>query len=343
MGNNSAVAGERIGVLLINLGTPEATDYLSIRRYLQEFLSDRRVVEMPRLFWWPLLNGIILTFRPSKSAKAYRAIWNQELNESPLKTITRAQSEALGAQMQAAYPDLLVKWAMRYGRPSLEAGIKGLIRDGAERILLVPLYPQYSATTTATVFDKAAEALGRMRAQPAIRTLPPFPDDAFYIEALAASITSQMQALAPRPRDLLLSFHGLPQAYVEKGDPYQDHCLRTAAALKAELQWPESHFHVSFQSRVGRAEWLRPYTDQTIARLAEEGVGNLAVVTPGFIADCVETLEEIAILGKQTFQQHGGGHFTCLDCLNASEFSIDMLEKLVRRELSGWLDPVKSE
>lgn len=337
MDAQSAGAAGRVGVLLINLGTPEATDYLSIRRYLQEFLSDPRVVEVPRLIWWPVLNGIILTFRPSKSAKAYKAIWNEELDESPLKTITRSQAEALQARFGKTHPDLIVKWAMRYGRPSIEAGIKGLMREGAERILLVPLYPQYSATTTATVFDKAAEALGRMRAQPAIRTLPPFPDDAAYIAALAASVREQVAALDPQPADLLLSFHGLPVAYVEKGDPYRDHCLRTAAALRQAFGWPEEKFHLSFQSRVGRAEWLTPYTDETIARLAREGVKNLAVVTPGFIADCVETLEEIAIAGGETFHENGGENFTCLACLNDSDQGIDMLEVLLRRELSGWI------
>ena len=211
------------------------------------------------------------------------------------------------------------------------------LREGAERILLVPLYPQYSATTTATVFDKAAEALGKMRAQPAIRTLPPFPDDAAYIAALAASVREQVAALDPQPADLLLSFHGLPVAYVEKGDPYRDHCLRTAAALQQALSWPEDKFHLSFQSRVGRAEWLTPYTDETLARLAREGVKTLAVVTPGFIADCVETLEEIAIAGGETFHENGGENFTCLACLNDSDQGIDMLEVLLKRELSGWI------
>lgn len=337
MSNKASAKGKGVGVLLINLGTPEATDFLSVRRYLQEFLSDRRVVEVPRLIWWLVLNGIILTFRPSKSAKAYKAIWNKELDESPLKTITRAQADALQARFANTHPDLIVKWAMRYGRPSLEAGIKGLMREGAERILLVPLYPQYSATTTATVIDKAAEALAKMRAQPAIRTLPPFPDDAAYIEALAASVRAQVATLTPQPADLLLSFHGLPVAYVEKGDPYRDHCLRTAAALQKALGWPEAKFHLSYQSRVGRAEWLTPYTDATVARLAREGVKSLAVVTPGFVADCVETLEEIAIAAGETFHENGGENFTCLACLNDSDQGIDMLEVLVRRELSGWI------
>lgn len=343
MVNISSGTTGRVGVLLINLGTPEATDYLSIRRYLQEFLSDRRVVELPRIIWWPVLNGIILTFRPSKSAKAYKSIWNNELNESPLKSITRAQSDALGIRLGRAHQGLVVKWAMRYGRPSIEAGIKGLMREGAERILLVPLYPQYSATTTATVFDKAAEALAKMRAQPAVRTLPPFPDDVAYINALAASINRQFETLDPRPDDLLLSFHGLPVSYVEKGDPYRDHCLLTADMLKKALRWPDQHFHVSFQSRVGRTEWLTPYTDETIARLAKDGVKTLAVATPGFIADCVETLEEIAIAGGELFHENGGEHFTCLECLNASDEGIDMLEKLIRRELSGWIGQVNSE
>jgi len=326
----------RVAALIVNLGTPEATDYWSIRRYLKEFLWDPRVVEVPRPLWWLILNGIILTLRPKTSGRAYDKIWNRELGESPLKTITRSQAEKLSQSLAGPHPDLLIDWAMRYGKPSIEERIKSLSAQGVDRILIFPLYPQYSATTTATVVDKTAQTLMKMRAQPSLRTVPPFPDDPVYIEALASSITSQLEAMAQTPEDLLLSFHGLPQAYVEKGDPYQDHCLRTAKALRKTLDWPQAQFHLAFQSRVGRAEWLRPYTDETIAALAQKGVKNLAVLTPGFIADCVETLEEIAIGGDETFRAHGGENLTCLTCLNDSQQAISMLQAIISREISGW-------
>ncbi len=326
----------RIAALIVNLGTPEATDYWSIRRYLKEFLWDRRVVEVPRPVWWLILNGIILTFRPKKSGRAYDRIWNKARGESPLKTITRAQAEKLGQSFARSHPDLIVDWAMRYGKPSIEERINALAAQGVDRILLFPLYPQYSATTSATVVDKTAEALMKMRAQPSLRTVPPFPDDPLYIEALAGSIQAQLEDMPEKPEDLLLSFHGLPQSYVAKGDPYQDHCQRTAAALHKALGWPDTHFHIAFQSRVGRAEWLRPYTDETIANLAKQGVKNLAVITPGFIADCVETLEEIAIGGRETFRANGGENLTCLACLNDSEPGVAMLHTIITREISGW-------
>ncbi len=327
----------RVAALIVNLGTPEATDYWSIRRYLKEFLWDKRVVEVPRPLWWLILNGIILTFRPKKSGRAYDRIWNKQRGESPLKTITRAQAEKLAASFSGTHPDLVIEWTMRYGKPSIEARINALLAKGADRILLFPLYPQYSATTTATVVDKAAEALMKLRAQPSLRTVPPFPDDPVYIKALASSIRAQLEALPEKPEDLLLSFHGLPQSYVEKGDPYQAHCTASAAALRRALNWPQKHYHLAFQSRVGRAEWLRPYTDETIASLARSGVKNLAVVTPGFIADCVETLEEIAIGGQEIFHANGGKNLTCLACLNDSDESITMLQAIIKREICGWM------
>jgi len=329
--------GARTAVLIVNLGTPEATDFWSIRRYLKEFLMDPRVVEMPRLIWWFILNGIILTFRPKKSGRAYDKIWNHERGESPLKTITRAQAEKLARNFAELYPDLIIDWGMRYGHPSIEERIGSLTRQGVNRILLFPLYPQYSATTTATVVDKAAQVLMKMRAQPALRTVPPFPDDPVYIDALAISIRKQLEAMPRQPDDLLLSFHGLPESYVEKGDPYQRHCEATAAALQSALGWPKAHFHFAYQSRVGRAEWLRPYTDETIAALARDGVKNLAVVTPGFVADCVETLEEIAIVGREVFRQNGAEDLTCLACLNDSDEGIAMLQSIITREICGWV------
>ncbi len=277
----------RLAVLLVNLGTPEATDFWSVRRYLKEFLSDRRVVEMPRIIWWPLLNGIILTLRPKKSGHAYDSIWNRELNESPLKTITRAQAEGVAQKFASTQPELIIDWAMRYGKPSIEERIASLAEQGVDRILLFPLYPQYSATTSATVVDEAARSLMKMRAQPSLRTVPPFPDNPAYIRALGISIEKQLAAMSARPEHLLLSFHGLPQSYVDKGDPYQKHCMASADALQKFLNWPDELFHVAFQSRVGRAEWLRPYSDETIISLAQAGVKNLAVATPGFVADCV--------------------------------------------------------
>ncbi len=327
----------RVAALIINLGTPEATDYWSIRRYLKEFLWDKRVVEVPRPVWWLILNGIILTFRPKKSGRAYDRIWNKERGESPLKTITRAQAQRLARGFAKSHPDLVIDWAMRYGKPSIEARINALLAKGADRILLFPLYPQYSATTTATVVDKAAGALMKLRAQPSLRTVPPFPADPLYIEALADSIKSQLATRPEKPQDLLLSFHGLPQSYVEKGDPYQSHCQQTATALREALGWPQKHYHLAFQSRVGRAEWLRPYTDETIASLARSGVKNLAVVTPGFVADCVETLEEIAIGGQEIFRANGGKNLTCLACLNDSDESIAMLRAIIKREICGWM------
>ncbi len=327
----------RTAVLIVNLGTPEATDFWSIRRYLKEFLSDRRVVEMPRIIWWPLLNGIILTLRPKKSGHAYEQIWNRELNESPLKTITRAQAEGLAQKFAELHPQLIIEWAMRYGKPSIDERITALAEQGVDRIILMPLYPQYSATTSATVVDETARSLMKMRAQPAMRTVPPFPDNPAYIRALGVSIEKQLAAMPARPQHLLLSFHGLPQSYVDNGDPYQKHCMASADVLRKFLNWPEKYFYIAFQSRVGRAEWLRPYTDETIISLAQAGVKNLAVATPGFVADCVETLEEIAIMGAETFREHGGENLTCLACLNASEEGIAMLQAIIAAELEGWV------
>ncbi|HFQ15198.1 MAG TPA: ferrochelatase [Rhodobacteraceae bacterium] len=332
-----APTAPRTGVLLVNLGTPEATDYWSMRRYLKQFLSDRRVVETPRLLWWPILNGIILTLRPGRSGKAYERIWNRERNESPLKTITRAQSEKLAARMTTSYPDLLIDWAMRYGQPDIAGRIDALMRQGAEKILLFPLYPQYSASTTATVVDDAMAHLRVLRAQPAMRCVPPFPDDPAYIGALAASVKTHLATLDWRPQALLASFHGLPKAYVDKGDPYAGHCRRTAAALQKALGWEENRFYQTFQSRMGRAEWLRPSTDETVEKLAREGVRRLAILTPGFVADCVETLEEIALGTATAFTAAGGQHFAFIPCLNDSTPGIDMLEAVVLRELQGWI------
>jgi ferrochelatase len=324
----------RIGVLLANLGSPLGTDYWSMRRYLKEFLSDRRVIETPRALWWLILNGVVLTTRPSKSGHAYSIVWNKERNEAPLVTITRAQAEKLAPML--GDDRIVVDWAMRYGDPSIPARLWALKEQGCERILLAALYPQYAAATTATANDSAFAALESMRWQPAIRTLPPYHDDPVYIDALAASMTTELAKLDFVPEVVVASFHGLPQAYVDKGDPYQRHCAETTRLLRARLGWPDERLLLTFQSRFGRAEWLQPYTDITIAELAKQGVRRIAVITPGFSADCLETLEEIAIRGRETFIEAGGEQFAALPCLNDSTEGMALIAHLVRRELMGW-------
>lgn len=327
----------RVGVLLINLGTPDATDYWSMRRYLKEFLSDRRVVDTPRAIWWPLLNGVILTIRPGRSGAAYDKIWNRERDESPLRTITRAQAEDLGRRLGGSDDNVLVDWAMRYGNPSIAERLTALAESGATRILLAPLYPQYSAATTATALDKAYETLLATRWQPAIRTLPPYYDHPEHIEALAGSITGHLAGLDWSPEVTLASFHGLPERYLTEGDPYYCHCMKTARLLRARLGLDEERFRVVFQSLFGREEWLKPYAEPTVIALAKAGVKRLAMVMPGFSADCVETLEEVAIGIREVFETHGGESFTAIPCLNDSPTGMDMLETLVREELSGWI------
>jgi ferrochelatase len=326
----------KIGVLLINLGTPEATSYWPMRRYLKEFLSDRRVIETNRALWWVILNGIILTTRPKKSGHAYEQIWNRERNESPLKTITRGQAEKLAVRL-ADLVDVVVDWGMRYGLPATGDRIKVLKDQGCDRILLFPLYPQYSATTTATALDKAYETLMQMRWQPAIRTVPPYFDQPSHIEALAVSLERHLKSLDWAPDLILASFHGLPKDYFMAGDPYHCHCMKTARLLSARLGLPREKLQVVFQSRFGKAEWLQPYAQQTVEGLPGKGVKNLVMVMPGFASDCVETLEEVAIGLAGTFREHGGQNFSAAPCLNDAEESIIMLEDLVRRELAGWI------
>lgn len=326
----------RIGVLLVNLGTPEATDYWSMRRYLKEFLSDRRVIEESRLKWWLILNLIILTLRPRRKGRDYEKIWNREKNESPLMTITRAQAEKLAAEF-AGMPQVSVDWAMRYGNPSIPARLEALAEAGCGRILLMPLYPQYAAATTATVCDKAFDALSGMRWQPALRVAPAYYDDPVYIEAVASSLEAELAKLPFTPQAILASFHGMPEDYLAKGDPYYRQCVTTARLLRERLKFDERRFLLTFQSRFGTAEWLKPYTDATVERLAKEGVKNLAVVTPGFAADCLETLEEIAVENAGIFKRHGGENFAAIPCLNDSEAGMGVISHLVRRELQGWL------
>jgi ferrochelatase len=334
-----AVTIGKVGVLLVNLGTPEATDYWSMRRYLKEFLSDRRVIEAPRWLWWPILNLIILTRRPSVKGRDYASIWNKEKDEGPLKTITRAQAEKLGLAL-AAVPGrrpVLVDWAMRYGKPSIAQRLAALQSAGCDRILLVPLYPQYCAATSATVCDKAFDALKAMRWQPTLRVAAPYYDDPAYIDALASSTRASLAKLDFAPEIILASFHGIPQAYFDKGDPYYCHCAKTTRLLGQALGLGDGKLRMTFQSRFGGAQWLKPYTDQTVQGLAREGVKRLVVLTPGFAADCLETLEEIGVENAEYFREAGGEKFAHLPCLNYSDEGMKALEALARRELAGWV------
>jgi ferrochelatase len=331
-----AAAASRVGVLLINLGTPDTADAQGVRVYLKEFLRDRRVIEDQGLIWQLVLNGIILRRRPRSKALDYRKIWNNEKNESPLKTITRSQADRLASAL-ADRRHVVVDWAMRYGNPSISSRIDALIAQGCDRILAVPLYPQYSASTSATVCDEVFRVLSRLRAQPTLRVTPPYYDDPAYIEALASSIEAQLATLPFKPELIVASFHGMPKSYVEKGDPYEDHCIATAEALRRRLGMNASQLLLTFQSRFGNDEWLQPYTDKTMERLAREGVRRIAVVTPGFAADCLETLEEIAQENAEIFRHHGGEAFAAIPCLNDSEAGMDVIRTLVLRELQGWI------
>ncbi len=326
------VRSSGVGVLLVNLGTPEAPDPASVRRYLKEFLSDRRVVEIPALLWQPILRGIVLNTRPKKSAHAYAQVWTEA--GSPLAAITRAQAEALQARLGM---DVRVDWAMRYGSPAIDTRLRALMEAGCERILLAPLYPQYCAATTATVVDKAAETLRTMRWQPALRTLPPYHDDPAHIAALSADLGRQLDGLAFMPEVLLLSFHGMPERTLHLGDPYHCHCRKTARLLEQALARPGLRVVTTFQSRFGRAKWLEPATDTTIEAEALAGTRRMAVAMPGFAADCLETLEEIAMQGRETFLAAGGEQYAALACLNTSEAGMNMLDTIIRRELSGWI------
>ena len=329
-------APARVGVLLVNLGTPDTADARGLRVYLKEFLSDPRVIEDQGLFWKLVLNGIILRVRPARKAKDYLKIWNNERNESPLKTITRGQSDKLAAAI-ADHEHVVVDWAMRYGNPSIQSGFEALMARGCDRILVVPLYPQYSAATTATVFDKVAEVLLDMRAQPTVRFTPPYYDEPTYIDALAGSIETQLASLSFKPEVIVASFHGMPQKYVDKGDPYQTQCVATVEALRKRLGLDDKGLILTFQSRFGYDPWLQPYTDKTMERLPREGVKRIAVITPGFSADCLETLEEIAQENAEIFRHAGGEQFSFIPCLNDSEGGMDVIRQLVLRELQGWI------
>jgi ferrochelatase len=329
--------GGRIGVLLVNLGTPDATDYWSMRRYLKEFLSDRRVIEENRIKWWLVLNLIILTVRPSRKGRDYDKIWNKQRNESPLKTVTRSQSDKLEEMLAKVDRRLRIDWAMRYGNPSICSRLEALVAQNCERILIVPLYPQYAAATSATVCDEVFRALAGMRFQPTLRVASPYYAEPVYIDALASSVNAELAKLSFKPEVILASFHGMPEDYVAKGDPYYKHCTETTALLRKKLKLDEEGLIMTFQSRFGPAEWLKPYTDATVKSLGERGVKNLAVVMPGFAADCLETLEEIAMENAEIFKHAGGENFAAIPCLNDSPGGMAVIRDVVLRELKGWI------
>lgn len=324
----------KVAVLIVNLGTPDAPEKGAVKRYLAEFLSDRRVVELPPLLWQPILRGIILNTRPKKSAHAYAQVWTDE--GSPLAAITARQARALQARLGDG---VTVDWAMRYGNPSIASRVAALKDAGHDRILFAPLYPQYSGATTATAIDALGAALAQMRWQPAIRTLPPYHDAAPYVAALANDISRQIRALPQLPEVLLLSFHGMPERTLHLGDPYHCHCRKTARLLAEALApvFPDMRVDTTFQSRFGKAKWLEPATDKVIEAEAKAGTKRIALAMPGFSADCLETLEEIALQGRDIFLAAGGTDYAALTCLNDSDAGMTMLETLIRKELSGWI------
>ena len=332
----AGIGPQRVGVLLVNLGTPDTADTKGVRVYLREFLSDPRVIEDQGLKWKLILNGVILLVRPPRKARDYRKIWNTERNESPLKTITRAQAEKLSAAI-ADHDHVVVDWAMRYGNPSIRARIEALTAQGCDRLLVVPLYPQYSAATSATVCDEVFNVLAGMRAQPTLRVTPPYYDDPDYIDALAVSMSAHLATLPFVPELIVASFHGMPQKYVDKGDPYFAQCHATTDALRKRMGLDATKLLLTFQSRFGFDEWLKPYTDKTMEKLAKDGVRRIAVVMPGFSADCLETLEEIAQENAEIFTHNGGEQFSFIPCLNDSDPGMDVIRQLVLRELQGWI------
>jgi ferrochelatase len=334
--DGSAPPRRRIGVLLVNLGTPDATDYASMRRYLKEFLSDRRVIEEDPVKWWLVLNLIVLTVRPGRKGRDYDKIWNRERDESPLKTVTRSQAEKLGRAMSGD-PRVTVDWAMRYGNPSIPSRLAALQAAGCDRILVIPLYPQYAAATTATVCDKVFDALKTMRWQPSVRIAPPWFDDRVYIDAVANSVQHELGGLSFVPEVLIASFHGMPEDYVRNGDPYRWQCVETVRLLRERLRRTDDNLLLTFQSRFGPREWLKPYTDETVRELAKQGVKSIAVVTPGFTADCLETLEEIAMENAAIFRKAGGRNFAFIPCLNDSDDGMSVIRRVAVRELSGWI------
>jgi ferrochelatase len=330
------VAYGRIGVLLLNLGTPDGTDYWAMRRYLKEFLSDERVIEEPRWKWWPILNLIILTVRPGRKGKDYATIWNTEKNESPIKTISRNQAMLLAERLKGE-KGIVVDWAMRYANPTTESRLLALKEQGCDRILLLPLYPQYAAATTATACDHAFRTLMKMRWQPAVRTAPSYHDDPVYIDALARSMQNSLAKLDFEPEKIIATFHGMPEKYLAKGDPYHCQCQKTSRLLREKLGIAPERWLTTFQSRFGNDPWLQPYTDKTVESLAKSGTKSIALVAPGFSADCLETLEELDRENRHIFESNGGEKFAYLPALNDSSEGLDVIEAVVRRELMGWV------
>ncbi|MEM9062400.1 MAG: ferrochelatase [Pseudomonadota bacterium] len=328
----------RVGIVLANLGTPDGHDYWSMRRYLNEFLSDRRVIEWSPWLWQPILKLIVLTKRPFSSGEAYRGIWNEDLDESPLLTITRSQTDKLRSRLSAQYGDgVMVDFAMRYGNPSTDSVIRRMVQQGCERILFFPLYPQYAAATTGTANDQAFRALQGLRWQPSIRTAPAYHDHPAYIDALAKSVETAYAGFEEKPTALVTSYHGLPKSYFMKGDPYHCHCQKTSRLMLERLGWAKGDIHTTFQSRFGPEEWLTPYTVEYVAKLAQEGHKRIAIMAPGFSSDCVETLEEINEEIHEAFEEAGGEHFHYIPCLNDDDAHIDMIQAVVRNETQGWL------
>ena len=327
--NHPPVATPKIGVLLVNLGTPDAPTKSAVKRYLKQFLSDRRVVEIPQIIWQPILRGIILNTRPRKSAQAYAKVWTDK--GSPLAFFTAGQAAALQARMGESAD---VRYAMRYGNPSLADQLAAMKKAGCNRILIAPMYPQYSGATTGTVLDEAYATLTAMRWHPAIRTLPAYHDDTAYIDALKTSIEASLAGLDFKPDAIVISFHGMPERTLQLGDPYHCHCQKTARLLSEAMG---RELVVSFQSRFGRAKWLEPATDDTLMRLARDGTKKVAIFAPGFSVDCLETLEELAMQGHEQFEEAGGTHYAYMPCLNDSDVGMDMVERIIRRELAGWI------
>ena len=317
----------KTGILLINLGTPDTTDWWDIRKYLKEFLSDKRVIEVNPIIWKIILNLFILTFRPSKTAQAYKKIWRKESNESPLLYFTRNQAHKLSNKI--GNEKLVIDFAMRYGNPSIKKRLNKLKEEGCEHIIILPLYPQYAAATTATVCDEVYRSLMSMRWQPSLQIIPHYESEPKYIDALVESIKKKINEINWRPDLIVSSYHGIPKSYFDKGDPYQCYCQKTTRLMSEKFN--EIEIKITFQSRFGPQEWLKPYTDKTLEELPKNGVKNLLIICPGFSSDCVETLEEINIAGRETFINSGGENFDLIPCLNDSDQHIDLFKHLIKR------------
>ena len=327
--NHPDIKFGKTGVLLINLGTPDSTDWWDIRRYLKEFLSDTRVIEVNPVLWQIILNLFILNFRPSKTAHAYKKIWLKETNESPLRYYTRNQAEKL--QQELVGENIIVNFAMRYGNPSIKSKLTELKKNGCENIIILPLYPQYAAATTATVCDEVYRTLMKMRWQPSLQIVPHYESEPLYVSALVKSIEKKIETISWKPDLIIASYHGIPKKYFDKGDPYHCYCHKTTRLIKEKFSKIE--IQTTFQSRFGPQEWLTPYTDKTLESLSAKGIKNLLVICPGFASDCVETLEEINILGRETFLKNGGEKFDFIPCLNDSSEHIKLFENLVKKYL----------